>query len=101
MIIRIENWNRRRELCKQYGFRAAIVFDHVPRTPTYGPAACDTRMRIKNWAGTRFGPPMTRNWSTEPQWLNTDSEWLAYRSDDSEYTVAFKDVKARDWCLLL
>ena len=100
MILRIENWNRKQELCRVYGFRAAIVFDHVSRSPTYGPSACIARTRVKTWAGSRFGPPMTRNWSLT-DWFNTDSEWLAYRSADSEYTVAFQDVKARDWCLLL
>lgn len=100
MIIRIENWDRRTALCRVYGFRAAIVYDHRSRGTGFSPVACITRTRAKDWAGQRFGPPMSRNWSNT-DWVNTDSEWLAYRSAESEYTVAFKDRRARDWCLLL
>lgn len=95
MIIRISNWNRRNPLRKQFGFTSAIVFDWE-----YGAVACDRRLRIKQYLGNRFGPPVTLDYAKN--WINVDSDWLAVReSNNREYTIAVRDRRLRDWLLLL
>lgn len=99
MILKTLDWNRRNRMCKQYGFRAAIVYSHA--APGYGNPmpACKHRLRAKEFLAQRLGPPMHLDYSK--QWRNTDSAWCTYRESDTEYVIAFKDPKLRDWCLLL
>ena len=93
-IIKLVNWDRRNSLCKQFGYRAAIVYLQQPGTP-----ACDHRLRVKQWCHTRWGEPQHLNYRNE--WTNTQAEWLNARTSDGEYTIAFRDVRMRDWVLLL
>lgn len=99
MILRVEDWNRRTTLCKQYGFRAAIVY-HQPEYGYGKPMpACDHRLRTKEFLHKRLGKPMHLDYGK--QWQNTDSEWLAYRSGERAYTIAVKDPKLLTLMLLL
>lgn len=100
MIIRTELWDRRRKLCKLYGFRAAIVYDQPQRNlDVFAAPACDHRLKVKEWLAKRYGQPMTQHYTKE--WINTQSEWLAYRNQTDEYTIAVKDPKILNWLLLL
>jgi hypothetical protein len=94
MILRVPNWNRRNSLCKDYGFRAAIVYRQEP-----GVAACDHRLKAKEFLYRRYGKPMCQNYSKI--WINTNADWFAARTNDTEYTIAVKDARIRNWLLLL
>lgn len=94
LILKAPNWDRRNPLCKQYGFRAAIIYQYKP-----GQSACYHRLRAKEFLAKRFGPPMMKNHRSE--WIHTDSEWLAAVTSDTEYTIALKDPKLRNWILLM
>jgi hypothetical protein len=94
MILRAPNWDRRNPWCKTYGFRAAIVYKHEP-----GVAACDHRLRAKAFLAQRYGKPMQKTYTKV--WVNTNSDWCCWRSKETEYTIAVKDARIRDWLLLL
>lgn len=99
MILRTEDWNRRNSLCKQWGYRAAIVYAQPQSGYGYPPPACLQRLRVKEFLAQRLGPSQYLDY--KQQWQNTDSAWCAYRSSDEEYTIALKNPRLRDWCLLL
>lgn len=94
MILRTEDWNRRNKLRKQYGWCSAIVYDQPEGV---GPA-CTQRLRVKEWAYAKLGQPA---YVIGDQMHNTQSEWFAGRLTPTEYTIAFEDVRLRNWALLL
>lgn len=99
MILRTEDWNRRYSMCRQWGYRAAIVYA-APRAGLISDiVACPQRLRVKEFLAGRLGP--SQYLDRKQQWQNTDSAWCAYRSSDEEYTIALKNPRLRDWCLLL
>ena len=103
-IIRIENWDRRRQLCKLFDLRAAVVY--AGTAPSGGRLiACDQRLRVKRWANARLGLPLHTvriGVSTDDyQYLNTGSEWYQGYNTQGEYVIAFQDPKWRDWALIL
>lgn len=97
-IIRVEQWDRRRKLCKQYGYRAAIIYQGT-ESSGLRKVACDHRLRVKTWANRKLGPPCHR--TCHQQYENTDSLWYQGYNDRGEYVIAFRDAKIRDWALLL
>jgi hypothetical protein len=96
-ILRAPNWTKRSKLCKEYGFRAAIVYEQ--NLQFGGGLACHHRLTVKEFLNKKFGPPMSKDWYGK--WVNTDGEWLAGVTKKNEYTIAVKDPKLRDWLLLL
>lgn len=103
-IIRAEDWDRRFRLCKLFDMRAAIVYEG---TALLGAriVACDQRLRVKQWANTKLGQPVSRlrkgiN-SDEYQYINTNGEWYQGYNDAGEYVIAFQNPQWRDWALLL
>ena len=99
MIVRVEHWNRRNTLCKTYGFAAVIVYGQPEGGVFNNMPACDHRLKTKEFLYKRLGTPMHLNYSR--QWQNTDSEWLAYKSAEREYTIAVKDTRLLTLMLLL
>lgn len=97
-IIRIEQWDRRRALTKQFGYTAAIVY---AGTTACGAKliACDHRIRVKTWANRRLGPPC--HVIGHQEYVYTNSPWYQGYTDRGEYVIAFCDAKIRDWALLL
>jgi hypothetical protein len=95
--------------------RAAIVYEG---TALLGAriVACDQRLRVKQWANTKLGQPVSRantklgqpvsrlrkgiN-SDEYQYINTNGEWYQGYNDAGEYVIAFQNPQWRDWALLL
>lgn len=105
-IIRVEQWDRRHKLTKQYGLRAAIVYEGTEPSGRRW-VACDHRLRVKQWANQRLGRLCQQIWIRNTQgkyhWItvNSDSEWYQGYNDQGEYVIAFRDRKLRDWALLL
>lgn len=101
MILRTELWDRRRKLCKQFGFRAAIIYDQPEHSWTAMTApACEHRLRTKTWLFQKHGSPQFLNHRGE--WINSGSEWLQLRRrDQNEYVIAVKDPRLINWLLLL
>ena len=103
-IVRIENWDRRRPLCKRFGMRAAVVYEGTNESGGRL-VACDQRIRVKTWANAKLGPPLqliqTGTGTEDRQWVNTRSEWYQGYNDRGEYVIAFQNPRWRDWALLL
>lgn len=97
-ILDTPNWDRRYRLCKQFGMRAAIVYAGT-RPNGMRMLACDHRLRVKTWANHKLGPPCHRTW--HQQYSNTDSQWYQGYNTQGEYVIAFRDLRIRDWALLL
>lgn len=96
MIIRTEDWTRRNPLCKQYGWRAAIVYEQKA-IPGQAPASYQ-RLRVKEWAYMRWGKPAH---IYGDQIYNPTSEWFVGQLKTEEYVIAFRSKPLRDWALLL
>ena len=94
MILRTANWDKRNPLCKNFGFTGGIVYFYQ-----WGMVACDNRLRAKEFLSTKYGRPIVKNMRQE--WINTEGLWLAARTSETEYTIAVRDRKLRDWLLLL
>jgi hypothetical protein len=97
MIIRTENWTKRNKMRKHYGFVAAIVYDQ-PKSGRGSAPACYQRLKVKEWAYSKLGKPAL---FFNEKLLETNSEWFIGVTKEDEYTIAFKNVKYRDWALLL
>ena len=97
-IIRIENWDKRHRLCKLFDLRSAVVYEGTSLSGRRL-VACDQRLRVKNWANAKLGPPCCIDWHSE--YLNTNSEWYQGYNDAGEYVIAFQNPKLRDWALIL
>jgi len=103
-ILRSEDWDRRRRLCKRFGMRAAVVY--AGTSPSGGRLiACDQRIRVKTWANAKLGPPLHTVrigvGTDDYQYQNTDSEWYQGYNTQGEYVIAFQNPRWRDWALIL
>lgn len=103
-ILRTEDWDRRRPLCKLYGYCAAIVYEGTAENGARV-VACTHRIRVKEWAAKRSGSACRLEPKRSPnhtaQLTATDSEWYQGYNKQGEYVIAFRDRKLRDWALLL
>lgn len=69
--------------------------------------ACDHRLKVKEWLAQRYGQPMTQRYNQpmtqryDREWICTDSDWLVYKSKETEYTIAVKDPRLLTLLLLL
>lgn len=96
-IIRTQDLDRRYTLCKTLGYRYTIVY-RATEPSGLRTVACYQRLRVKQWANSKFGPPCC---TIQTDTVNTDSEWYQGYTSQEEYVIAFRNKQYRDWALLL
>lgn len=96
-IIRTQDLDRRNTLCKTLGYRYTIVYQGI-ETSGARTVACDQRLRVKQWANSKFGPPCH---TLQTDTVNTDSEWYQGYNSQEEYIIAFRNKQYRDFAILL
>ena len=98
-VIRTQDLDRRNTLCKTLGYRYAIVYQGTD-SKSRRTVACTQRLRVKQWANQKLGPPCTK-YNLEPELINTDSEWYQGYNSQQEYIIAFRQKQYRDFAILL